>query len=86
MQSSKLQTCLHVLKVLEKKPQSTFDDLLQDTKLERNQLEYSLDLLAENLLVREQTNLNNKIVYSATERGSRVLSFFSINGIFSVSQ
>jgi len=75
-----------VLKVLEKKPQSTFDDLLQDTKLERNQLEYSLDLLAENLLVREQTNLNNKIVYSATERGSRVLSFFRINGIFSVSQ
>ena len=81
MRPSKLETCLHVLKVLEKRKQTTFNALLSTTQLERNQLEYSLDLLIENLLVREQTNPNNKTTYTTTERGNRVLNFFSINGI-----
>jgi len=81
MQSSKLQTCLHVLKVLEERNQATFNDLLLVTQIERNQLEYSIDLLVENLLIREQTNPNNKTTYTTTERGNRVLNFFSINGI-----
>ncbi len=81
MQSSKLQTCLHVLKVLEKRKQATFNDLLLVTQIERNQLEYSLDLLLENLLIREQTNPKNKTTYTTTDRGNRVLNFFSINGI-----
>jgi predicted transcriptional regulator len=75
-----------VLKVLEKRKQTTFNALLSTTQLERNQLEYSLDLLIENLLVREQTNPNNKTTYSITERGNRVLSFFSMNGVFSIPQ
>ena len=86
MRPSKLETCLHVLKVLEKRKQTTFSPLLSTTQLERNQLEYSLDLLIENLLVREQTNPNNKTTYSITERGNRVLSFFSMNGVFSIPQ
>ena len=81
MRSSKLQTCLHVLKVLQKRQQTTFDDLLSTTQLEKNQLQYTLDLLIENLLTKEQTTPNNKTTYTTTERGNRVLNFFSINGI-----
>ena len=84
MRFSKLKACLAVLQVVTKKERTTLEDIVSHTKIERSQVESSLDLLMKNQLILKFTNLNNSISYTSTERGHKILSFFGINEIFSV--
>ena len=86
MRLSKLEACLAVLKVMEKRNRITLDYLLLATKLGKGQLEGSLDILVENNLVTKRINLNKKITYNSTYRGTVVLSFFGQNKAFPIPQ
>lgn len=83
---SKLERCLAVLQVAEKRDHMTYNDMLVATKLEKAEFEGSLNLLVKNLIITKQANLNNHdFTYSSTERGYTILRFFGLNNVFSVS-
>jgi len=75
---SKFEACLAVLQIVEKRNNITFSDMHSTTKLRRDQLKDSIDVLLKNLLIAKRTDSNNGVVYSPTERGTRVLSFFGL--------
>ena len=80
MQHSKLEQCLAVLQAVEKRNRTTFDDTLSTTKLEKDQLSDSLEMLVKTSLITKLTNANNSpVTYSCTERGSNVLRFFGLS-------
>ena len=73
---------MQILAKVKTQSQATFDDLLSLVKLRRNELEYSLNLLVENCLIEERIIFGNKIVYSLSGRGERVLNYFGVNNFF----
>jgi hypothetical protein len=84
MQLSRLKACLDLLQTVKKRDRTTFEYIVSNTNMERAILEASLNLLVKNRLITMLKSLNNKIAYSSTERGNRVLIFFGLNDILSI--
>ena len=80
MQHSKLEQCLALLQVVEKRNQISFDDMLSTTKFGQDQLGDSLELLVKTSLITMMMSANNvPVAYSSTERGINVLRFFGLS-------
>ncbi len=80
MQHSKLEQCLALLRIVEKRNKITFDDMLSTTKIGEGQLGDSLEILVKTSLITLIVGANNiPVGYSSTERGINVLRFFGLS-------
>jgi predicted transcriptional regulator len=77
MRRSKLETCICILKVLNRTGSLKITHLMQKADLNFNALQGQLDVLIRLGMVEEELASSEKIVYAITERGANILGFFA---------
>jgi predicted transcriptional regulator len=77
MRRSKLETCVCILKILNRAGSLKITHLMQKADLNFNALQGQLDVLIRLGMVKEELASSEKIVYAITERGTKILKFFA---------